>query len=96
MPHSFQQKILKTTLFVQPLNQTLCNIDVITLLGLNPTNQGLQMGLRMGIILILIPLHNEGERRDLEVTTTKSTIKYSGDEIITRLSLKLCSILIRF
>lgn len=53
------------------------------------------MGLRLGIILILIPLHNEGERRDLEVITTKST-KYFGDEIITQLSLKLCSILIRF
>lgn len=54
------------------------------------------MGLRLGIILILIPLHNEGERRDLEVITTKSTTKYFGDEIITQLSLKLCSILIRF
>lgn len=53
------------------------------------------MGLRIGIILISIPLHNEREIRDLEVTTTKST-KYSGDEIITQLSLKLSSILIRY
>lgn len=95
MPHNFQQKILKTTLFVQPLNQPLCNIGVITLLVLNPINQGLQMGLRMGMILILIPLHNDGEIRNLEETTTKST-KYSGDEIITQISLKLCSILIRY
>lgn len=54
------------------------------------------MGLRMGMILILIPLHNDGEIRNLEETTTKSTTKYSGDEIITQISLKLSSILIRY
>ena len=63
------------------LNQSLCKIDVFILFGLNSTNQGLPMELRIRIILVLLPLHNEGERMDLEVTTIKSTVCYYRDEL---------------
>lgn len=39
------------------------------------------MELKMEITPSLTPLCNEGERVDLEVTTIKSTTKYSGDEL---------------
>ena len=39
------------------------------------------MELRIRIILVLLPLHNEGERMDLEVTTIKSTVCYYRDEL---------------